>query len=110
MENDKGCKAHPNVEPTLELTPDIKHHGKWLCGECKKFLVWARKPKTSDELNMRQKQIRKAMLRSANLTEGELHKLCSLYNLVHLTLGQIEMYKLLLLKCNVTEDSDDSDN
>jgi len=111
MENssDKECKAHPDVEPKLVLTPDIKHHGKWVCGECNKFLVWARKPKTSDELNIRQKQIRKAMVRSANLTDNELHKICSLYNVVHLTLGQIEMYKLLLHKCNIT-DSDDSDN
>lgn len=109
MENDKTCKAHPNVEPILELTPEIKHHGKWLCGECRKFIVWARKPKTSDELATRQKKIRKAMFNAANLSDEDMHKMCSLYNLVHLTLGQAEMYKALLRKCNVTESSDDSD-
>lgn len=110
MENDKACKAHPNVEPVMVLTPDIKHHGKWLCGECKKFLVWARKPKTSDELTNRQNKIRQAMKASASiLTEDEIHKLCCLYNLVHLTLGQIEMYKVLLNKCNLSEFSSDSE-
>jgi len=109
MENDKTCKAHPNVEPVLELTPEIKHHGKWLCGECKKFLVWARKPKTSDELTNRQRAIRRSMRQTTNLTDDEIHKLCSLYNTVHLTLGQMEMYKALLRKCNITESSSDSE-
>ena len=80
---DKRCIILPEEEPRLEVNPEgSRHYGKWVCGECGKWLTHAKMPKTVEELEERQRKIRE-MIRS-DLTDDELHRLLKLYNKPHL--------------------------
>jgi hypothetical protein len=96
METEKRCKIHPTEDVILELTPTGKHHGKWLCAECKKFVVWSKQPKTSELMIERQQTI--ADILRNNITEmsdKDLHMALKLYSLIHLTLVPEENYRRL---------------
>lgn len=54
---DKRCRSHGKSEPVLKLTPHLKHHGKWLCSKCDKFITWAKNPKTQADLDYRRNLI-----------------------------------------------------
>lgn len=84
---DKVCKFHPNGGVYLELTPDIRHYGRWNCQQCHKFLVWAKSPKTTDGLESRQQEIRDMIVSGYDWKRTEdLKLLLGLYNKPHLNL------------------------
>jgi hypothetical protein len=86
METEKRCKHHSDGEVKLVLTPDGCHHGKWVCSECEKFVVWSKSPKTSEELDQRQNEIRDLMRESClGMDDDDLHKLLKLYTKPHLS-------------------------
>lgn len=39
----KNCEHYP---VDMVLTPELTHHGKYLCHACGKFMGWAKKPAT----------------------------------------------------------------
>lgn len=99
METDKRCKLHPTANVELELTPTGKHHGKWLCSDCKKFVIWSKQPKTSELMIERQQTI--ADILRNNITEmsdKELHTTLKLYSMIHLTLVPEQNYRRLTEK------------
>lgn len=100
METDKTCSAHPNAGVKFQLTPEIKHYGKFCCNECDKFVVWAKSPKTCDELQERQQRIVKMIKTYPELTEEQVAELCKLYGTVHLTLINQGIWEKYISKYN----------
>lgn len=89
----KRCCQHPNVLPILELTPHIKHYGKWKCAVkgCGKFLTWAKNPSTSLDMKYRQDMIvdylvDMTMFPDDNNGHEQVRTLCTLFNKAHLGL------------------------
>jgi len=58
-----------HAEYDLVLTPELTHHGKYVCRNCGAFLGWAKKPATIE----RDKRIAEAIrvLKQKSLTEWE---------------------------------------
>ena len=108
MECTKRCKQHPEAEPRLELTPHLRHHGRWVCTECNKFIVLAKQPKTSDALTARQACIVGILkTHAANLPLSDINKLCKYYNLVHLTDMQAAVYDRMVAALPLPEFEDE---
>ena len=74
METDKRCTLHPTKQVQLTLTPTLKHYGRWDCSECGKFVVWAKSPKTCEEMMKRQKKIMNIIRRWASIEEDDAEK------------------------------------
>jgi hypothetical protein len=99
MEPEKRCKLHPTANVELELTPTGKHHGKWLCSECKKFVIWSKQPKTSELMIQRQQKIADILRNKiSEMSDTELHLALKLYSMIHLTLVPEMHYKRLTEK------------
>ena len=108
METDKKCTLHPNGEVQLTLTPALKHYGRWDCTECGKFVVWAKSPKTCEEMIKRQKEIMLIIRKWASVEDDDseeefeylirdrdLKTLLDLYSTIHLTLVQEQTWRRL---------------
>jgi len=84
MKCDKTCKAHPEAEPVLQVNPaGSTTYGKWLCGECRKYISHAKFPKNDEEANERQAVIRdylRVMLAVESIDDNELHAILVMYN------------------------------
>ncbi len=111
METDKRCTLHPTEDVILELTPTLKHHGRFNCAHCGKFVVWAKQPKTTEDMIGRQQLIASILrdnlaihLPSENnksepyLPDSDLHLLLKLYSVAHLTLVQESHFRRLTEK------------
>jgi hypothetical protein len=101
----KRCRLHPQLEPKLVLTPEIKHYGKYICPECSKWITWARDLKTTDELMDRQALI----LVLLDTHKDHRHFLCTIYALPHLNLVQQGKFNDIIAQAPVS-DSDHSFN
>ena len=96
METDKRCTLHPNSNVLLTYTPQLKHYGRWDCTECGKFVVWAKQPKTCEEMEVRQNTIMNIIKsRTDDLSDKELKNLLKLYSVTHLTLVQDQLWREL---------------
>ena len=96
METDKRCTLHPNSTVSLTYTPQLKHYGRWDCTECGKFVVWAKSPKTCEEMEDRQETIVQIIRdHAAELSDKDLKDLMKLYSVAHLTLVQDETWRRL---------------
>lgn len=93
---DKRCRRHPDADVKLELTPELKHYGKWLCSLCGRFVVWSKTPKASEDLAHRQITMLDLM-QSGKLSTEQLHVASLLYTVPHLNLIQQKKYDELLL-------------
>lgn len=83
---DKVCKHHPEDGCELILTPEIRHHGKWVCKTCARFVVWARDPKTDDDCKARQARIELILQQYANrLSLQDIRTLLKYYGKVSMT-------------------------
>ena len=91
----KRCKVHEWADVKLELTPDLKHYGKWVCSECDKYIVWAKNPQTETKLKERQEQILDMVWKN-ELPRDTLKVLMSLYMVPHLNLVQQQKYDAIL--------------
>ena len=99
METDKRCTLHPNGNVSLTYTPQLKHYGRWDCNECGKFVVWAKSPKTCEEMEQRQNTILEIIRgHTAELSDKDLKDLLKLYSVIHLTLVQDETWRRLSIK------------
>jgi hypothetical protein len=58
-----------HAEHDLVLTPELIHHGKYVCRQCRKFIGWAKNPQTLERDKRNQETI--ARLKSTSLTEWE---------------------------------------
>jgi len=99
METDKRCSIHPDAKAVLEVTPAIKHYGKWVCDECGKFVVWAKNPKTSQAMRDRQVIIATIIgnLRSSStMTVKDIKFLCTIYTKVHLNPFETDRYRSII--------------
>ena len=74
-----GIKGHEKVPPVLVETPDLKHYGRWNCGICGKFIVWAKTPKANQEMLDRQETILSIIRENPGMPKVDLHKLCTVY-------------------------------
>jgi hypothetical protein len=97
----KRCKVHEWADVKLELTPDLKHYGKWVCSECDKYIVWAKNPQTETKLKERQEQIlgmvwNDELQNLFFLSKDKLKVLMSLYMVPHLNLVQQQQYDAIL--------------
>lgn len=96
METDKRCTLHPNGNVMLVYTPQLKHYGRWDCKECGKFVVWAKSPKTCEEMEERQEAIMNIIRhKTADLSDKDLKELLKLYSVIHLTLVQEQTWRML---------------
>jgi hypothetical protein len=94
METDKRCTLHPNGKVALTYTPQLKHHGRWDCTDCGKFVVWAKSPKTCEEMEDRQDTIMNIIKsKAAELSDRDLKDLLKLYSVTHLTLVQDQTWR-----------------
>jgi hypothetical protein len=99
METDKRCKLHPTEDVILELTPKGKHHGRYNCLKCGKFVVWSKQPKTSELMIQRQQTIADILRNKiSEMSDTELHLALKLYSMIHLTLVPEMHYKRLTEK------------
>ena len=88
----KDCKAHPEAIPVLELNPEgAKFFGKWLCGECGRFLSHSTTPKNQSEMLKRQQTIRN-MMYNLELNDEELHNLMMIYSKPSLKYNERDYY------------------
>ena len=58
-----------HYETEFVPTPELTHHGKFLCKTCGKFLGWAKKPETITREKVNAATV--GRLKSASLTEWE---------------------------------------
>lgn len=92
---DKQCKTpgHEKAKPELQLMEGGTHYGRWNCGICSKFIVWAKTPKVTEEMEIRQGKIR-LVLREQILRMGEreLGAICEMYTARTLSMGQLKTW------------------
>ena len=93
---DKRCPTHQESEPVLVLTPKIRHYGRWVCSICDKHIVWARSPKTNEQMEQRQKQIRRILQENVIEDDDFLHKLLTLYSKPHIDVKEKNIILQLL--------------
>ncbi len=80
----RNCKTHEDAELLFEIMPDGHHHyGRWICGVCSKFITWAQKPKTSQNLEYRKTVIIEQMMKEKE--PDNMRKLAMLFDKVHLS-------------------------
>jgi len=58
-----------HYETEFILTPELTHHGKFICKTCGKFLGWAKKPETITRENVNAATVDR--LKHVSLTEWE---------------------------------------
>lgn len=76
---DKRCKIHQEAEPKLVLV-DNGHYGKWVCSECNKYIVWAKKPDTVEKMKEIQATVRDIVRNSRKeLSDEQMHFLFTIY-------------------------------
>jgi len=92
METEKRCKLHLTGDVKLTLTPTLKHYGRWDCTECGKFVVWAKSPKTCQDMHDRKEQVLHLLKDRVNLSFQDLKDLCDIYSAIHLNLVQNEKW------------------
>jgi hypothetical protein len=91
------CKVHTEAKPVLHINePGAHHYGKWVCIECGKYIAHARRPATTEALQVRQKAIVGA-LATRSYTPEQIAELCELYSVPHLNLVQQRRYDSLKL-------------
>lgn len=93
---ERRCKTHPEVEPRLIVTPKEFHYGKWVCAECEKHIAWARQPRTSDGLDVRQNQILDKVL-EGDLSRTDLAFLMKVYMKPHLGIVETDRLNGILM-------------
>lgn len=97
------CSIHPDEDIRFFRNPEGSHHyGKWQCAnlECSKFVRWAKKPSTTEELQKRQEDIIVALARlferdksdRTDKTQKLIRNVLSMYGVVHLNLVQQSQY------------------
>jgi len=72
-------KGHETTEPVLELTPQMRHYGRFNCGICGKFVMWAKMPKTQAAMKERQGWLLDILEDHCDLSRKEIAKICELY-------------------------------
>lgn len=98
MDGDRQCTIADHKGVKLVVNPaGSKHYGKWVCGECGKYISHAKMPKTSDEMVKRQSMIRQMLYKYPELSndgdlDDELHKLLSLYSVGTMNMVQKERW------------------
>jgi hypothetical protein len=92
---EKRCNAHQSAIPVYIACTGV-HKGKWVCSTCQKFIVWARAPKNTTEMAVRQTKIRRVLMQFNSLSERELDQLLRYYMLSTLTPMQKEIFDRLV--------------
>jgi hypothetical protein len=104
---DNRCSIHSDEDIRFVKNPEGSHHyGKWICGnpECSKFVRWAKKPATTEELQTRQNNIIVALGRlyerdksdKTDKTQKAIKFMVTMHNVVHLNLVQQSQYDKIM--------------
>ena len=73
----RDCDRHPGADKKKEPAEGI-HQYKWVCGECGKWLCWAKKERTSLEIETRRKEIRE-IISKGRMNTKQLEELLNIY-------------------------------